>query len=241
LFGEYAERPAAQNRMLALAIGAAVSIFLLLHLAFGSWRLAAVCFMALRNALVGGVIAAFVGGGTISLGSLVGFLTALGIAARNGIMLILHYQHVENHEDEVFGPGLILRGARERLPPILMTAAATGLALVWAGNIPGHEIEHPDGHRHPGWTGHVDAAQPVSGAHAVPARRPGVGGCAATSSIRCTRGDPGMKTHVLASDVGSTHATISSSLPAVGLRGLTQLEAPFLLANARRSAWRLAK
>jgi multidrug efflux pump subunit AcrB len=94
---------------------------------------------------VGGVLAAFfVSGGTISLGSLVGFLTILGIAARNGIMLISHYQHLEEGEGETFGPGLALRGTRERLAPILMTALATGLALVplvIAGNIPGHEKE----------------------------------------------------------------------------------------------------
>jgi CzcA family heavy metal efflux pump len=146
LLGEYAERQAAQNRMLALAIAAAMGIFLLLHLSFGSWRMASVAFLALPIALVGGVLAAFVGGGSISLGSLVGFLTVLGIAARNGIMLILHYQHLERHEGEQFGPALILRGARERLAPILMTALATGLALVplvIAGNVPGHEIEHP--------------------------------------------------------------------------------------------------
>ena len=82
----------------------------------------------------------------ISLGSLVGFLTVLGIAARNGILLINHYQHLERYEGEPFGPGLVLRGARERLSPILMTALATGLALVplvVTGDIPGHEIEHP--------------------------------------------------------------------------------------------------
>ena len=70
----------------------------------------------------------------------------LGIAARNGILLINHYQHLERYEGEPFGPELILRGARERLSPILMTTLATGLALVplvIAGNIPGHEIEHP--------------------------------------------------------------------------------------------------
>ena len=85
-------------------------------------------------------------GGVISLGSLVGFLTVLGIAARNGIMLISHYQHLEQDEGETFGPELVLRGAGERLSPILMTALATGLALVplvIAGNIPGHEIEYP--------------------------------------------------------------------------------------------------
>jgi Cu/Ag efflux pump CusA len=82
----------------------------------------------------------------ISLGSLVGFLTVLGIAARNGIMMINHFQHLEHYEGEVFGPGLVLRGARERLSPILMTTLATALALVplvAAGSIPGHEIEHP--------------------------------------------------------------------------------------------------
>jgi Cu/Ag efflux pump CusA len=70
----------------------------------------------------------------------------LGIAARNGIMLINHYQHLERFEGESFGPEMIIRGAKERLAPILMTALATGLAvipLVVAGDIPGHEIEHP--------------------------------------------------------------------------------------------------
>jgi Cu/Ag efflux pump CusA len=77
---------------------------------------------------------------------MVGFLTVFGIAARNGILLINHYQHLQQHENEPFGPGLVLRGAMERLSPILMTAAATALALVpliAAGSIPGHEIEHP--------------------------------------------------------------------------------------------------
>ena len=69
-----------------------------------------------------------------------------GIAARNGILMISHFQHLERYEGEPFGPALVLRGAQERLAPILMTALATGLALVplaVAGSIPGHEIEHP--------------------------------------------------------------------------------------------------
>jgi Cu/Ag efflux pump CusA len=77
---------------------------------------------------------------------MVGFLTILGIAARNGIMMINHFQHLEKHEGETFGRDLVLRGARERLAPILMTATTTGLALVplvIAGDIPGHEIELP--------------------------------------------------------------------------------------------------
>jgi len=103
-------------------------------------------FLTLPMALVGGVLAVWIGGGIISLGSLVGFFTVFGIAARNGILLINHYQHLEEHEGMKFGPQLVLRGARERLSPILMTSLATGLALVplvVLGSRPGHEIEHP--------------------------------------------------------------------------------------------------
>ncbi len=86
-------------------------------------------------------------GGVISLGSLVGFFTVLGIAARNGIMMINHFQHLERVRGRGRSdPSLVIRGARERLSPILMTALATGLALVplvIAGDLPGHEIEHP--------------------------------------------------------------------------------------------------
>jgi multidrug efflux pump subunit AcrB len=70
----------------------------------------------------------------------------LGIVARNGIMLISHFQHLEHEEGVEFGPALVLQGAQERLAPILMTVLTTGLALVplvAAGSIPGHEIEHP--------------------------------------------------------------------------------------------------
>ena len=146
LLGEYAERQAAQSRLLLFAIAALIGIFLLLQASFGSTRLAILSFLTLPSALVGGVLAAWLAGGIISLGSLVGFFTVLGIAARNGIMMINHFQHLEREEGEAFGPELVIRGARERLSPILMTALATGLALVplaIAGDLPGHEIEHP--------------------------------------------------------------------------------------------------
>jgi Cu/Ag efflux pump CusA len=146
LLGEHKERQAAQRNLLFAAVGAALVIFLLLHASFRSWRLACLIFLALPSALVGGVLAASVTGGVLSLGSLVGFLTVLGIAARNGILLIHHYQHLEREEGEPFGLGLVLRGASERLSPILMTTLCTGLALLplaITGDLPGHEIEHP--------------------------------------------------------------------------------------------------
>jgi CzcA family heavy metal efflux pump len=146
VLGEYQERQAAQKRLMIFAVGAAIGILLLLQASFGSFRLAALSLLTLPMALVGGVLAAYIGGGVISLGSLVGFFTVMGIAARNGILMINHFQHLERYEGERFGPELVLRGARERLSPILMTALATGLAvvpLVITGAIPGHEIEHP--------------------------------------------------------------------------------------------------
>jgi CzcA family heavy metal efflux pump len=146
VLGEYAERQAAQLRLLIFAIGGAIGVFLILLASFHNFRLAVLGFLTLPSALVGGLLGAYLTGDVISLGSLVGFLTVFGIAARNKIMLINHYQHLEQFEGEVFGPDLALRGAIERLAPILMTGLSTGLALVpliITGNIPGHEIEYP--------------------------------------------------------------------------------------------------
>jgi Cu/Ag efflux pump CusA len=144
--GEYAARQESQQRLLLLAGLAVLGILVLLHAEFRSWRLTWLVFLTLPFALIGGVLGAFFTGGVLSLGSLVGFVTVLGVAARNGIMLISHYQHLERVEGEPFGPNLIVRGAEERLAPILMTALCAGLALVplvFAGNKPGHEIEYP--------------------------------------------------------------------------------------------------
>jgi Cu/Ag efflux pump CusA len=146
LLGEYTERMAAQNKILVFSVLAMIGVFLMLHTSFGSARLATISFLLLPSALVGGVLAAWASGGVVSLGSIVGFLTVLGISARNGILMVNHFQHLEREEGMRFGPELVLRGARERLAPILMTASAAGLALVplaVAGPIPGNEIEHP--------------------------------------------------------------------------------------------------
>jgi CzcA family heavy metal efflux pump len=146
LLGEYKERQAAQRNLLYYSVAFAIAIFLMLHVSLRNWRLAALIYLALPAALVGGVLAAFASDRVISLGSLVGMITVLGIAARNGILLIQHYRHLEQVEGEPFGLGLVLRGANERLSPILMTTLCTGLALlplIVPGSIPGHEIEHP--------------------------------------------------------------------------------------------------
>jgi CzcA family heavy metal efflux pump len=146
LLGEATERAAAQRRLIGYGLAAALAILILLQVAFASWRLAALLFLTLPMALVGGVLAAWGGLGTITLGALVGFFTVLGIAARNGILMISHFRHLEEYEGEPFGPRLVLRGASERLSPIMMTALATALALlplVIYGNRPGQEIEFP--------------------------------------------------------------------------------------------------
>jgi len=146
VLGEYAERTAASRRLTTMAALVLVGILLLLYTDFQSARLTLLVFASLPFALIGGVVAVLLTGGVLSLGSLVGFVTVLGIAGRNGIMLLSHYRHLEEAEGAPFGRDLVLRGAEERLTPILMTALVTALALVpiaLGGNRPGHEIEHP--------------------------------------------------------------------------------------------------
>ncbi|MEW6475977.1 MAG: efflux RND transporter permease subunit [Actinomycetota bacterium] len=146
MLGEHQERQAANKKLQNLAIVAAIGVFFLLQASFLSFRLAMLAFLTLPMAVVGGALAAYLGDGIISLGSMVGFLTVIGIVARNGIMMISHFQHLENVEGVPFGPALVLRGAKERVVPVMMTVLTTGLVLVpliVAGSIPGHEIEHP--------------------------------------------------------------------------------------------------
>jgi CzcA family heavy metal efflux pump len=146
VLGEAPELNAAQDDLLLYGALAAIGIFLLIQAGLNSVRLAVLVFMLLPMALAGAVLAAKLDTGILSLGSLVGFLTVLGIAGRNGILMVAHFQHLEREEGVPFGPDLVLQGAKDRLAPILMTASATGLALVplvVAGPIPGNEIEHP--------------------------------------------------------------------------------------------------
>jgi CzcA family heavy metal efflux pump len=146
VMGEYAERQASSTRLMLAGGLALIGIFLLLLIDFGSPRAATLVFLTLPFALVGAIAAVLLTTRVLSLGSLVGLVTVIGIAARNGIMLVSHYRHLEIQEGMPFGRELVIRGSEERLSPILMTAFATGLALVpivIGGDAAGYEIEHP--------------------------------------------------------------------------------------------------
>jgi CzcA family heavy metal efflux pump len=148
VLGASAERRDAWRRALGVALAAVVGIILLLQAAVGSWRLAALMFLCLPLALVGGALAAFAftNGEITSLGTLAAFFTVLGVAVRNGVLLIKRYQRLQYEEGEQFGPGLVLRGAQERLSPIMLTALTVGLALLpveFFGSVPGLEVVRP--------------------------------------------------------------------------------------------------
>jgi Cu/Ag efflux pump CusA len=146
LQGEILEDESAQHHFIEYGIVALIVILLLLQTAFRSWRLTAILLLTLPMALVGGVLIAWISLDSITLGALVGFFTVLGIAARNGILLVAHFRHLEEEEGMTFGRDLVIKGAMDRLAPILMTALATALALsalVFNGDRPGQEIEYP--------------------------------------------------------------------------------------------------
>jgi Cu/Ag efflux pump CusA len=119
---------------------------MLLWVAFGEGSRLVLVLANLPFALVGGVLAVFATGGLLSLGSLVGFVTLFGIATRNAVMLISHYDHLVAVEGAIWGRETAIRGALERLGPILMTALVTALGLlplaIGSGD-PGREIEGP--------------------------------------------------------------------------------------------------
>jgi Cu/Ag efflux pump CusA len=102
--------------------------------------------VSLLGALAGGVLAIVAAGGTVSLGSLAGLLAVLGVAARHAIFLVSTWRSLEQHEGEAFGLELVLRGARQRFGPTVMSVTAIGvtfLPLLFLGNIAGLEIVHP--------------------------------------------------------------------------------------------------
>ena len=121
-------------------------MLLVLYGRYRSLRLVGMVMVGIPAALVGAVAALALAGQPLSVAALVGFVTLTGIATRNGILKISHYLHLHQAEGEAFGDALVLRGARERLTPVLMTALTAALALVpllFAAEAPGKEILHP--------------------------------------------------------------------------------------------------
>ncbi len=146
LGGTAAAQRDAQRELLLHSLLAGAGIVMLLALAFGDTSRLLLVLANLPFALVGGVLAVFATGGLLSLGSLVGFVTLFGIATRNAVMLVSHYDHLVTVEGASWGRATAIRGALERLGPILMTALVTALALVplaVGSGDPGREIEGP--------------------------------------------------------------------------------------------------
>lgn len=144
--GEYTAQKAATQRLLGLTALVIVAIVLIVYMDVKSYQHTIIFLASLPFALLGGVIGVLISGGVVSLGSMVGFIAVLGIAARNGILLISHYRHLMASEGCTHGLDVVKRGSHERLVPILMTALATSLALVpilFKGPISGYEIEYP--------------------------------------------------------------------------------------------------
>ncbi|MDP9085014.1 MAG: efflux RND transporter permease subunit [Pseudomonadota bacterium] len=137
---------AARNELLLHSAAAFVLIVLLMALAFGRARHVALVLLSLPSTLIGGVAAVVLTGGTLTLGAMVGFVALFGMAARNTILLISHYDHLVRSEAQSWNLATAVRGAEERLTPVLLTALLTGLALLPVGlqlHQPGHEIEGP--------------------------------------------------------------------------------------------------
>src|SRR5687768_663426 len=144
--GQFESEAQASTQLLWLSLGVVVAIFFILSAAFGSSRDALLIMINLPLALIGGVIGVYLGGGVLSVASIVGFITLFGIATRNGIMLVSHIRHLQEHEGVTHFKTAVVRGATERLVPILMTALAAGLALVpiaLSAGEPGSEIQAP--------------------------------------------------------------------------------------------------
>ncbi len=144
--GEFVAQREAAQRIALLSAVVFVIIAFLLYGYFQSAALAAQVLLNIPLALVGGLFLTWRVLDNISIATLVGFIAVGGIAARNGIMMLSHYLHLMRHEGETFTQQMIVRGTKERMVPVLMTALAAGiglLPLVFAGDQPGKEILHP--------------------------------------------------------------------------------------------------
>jgi Cu(I)/Ag(I) efflux system membrane protein CusA/SilA len=143
--GQFESEAKATRTMTLLSIISIIAIVILLYLEFGNFRQAILVMVNLPLALIGGIVSIVFTDGVISIASLVGFITLFGIAVRCGILMVSHYNYLIDEEQKSIFEAVI-QGSLERLSPILMTAATTGLALVplaLASDKPGSELQSP--------------------------------------------------------------------------------------------------
>jgi Cu/Ag efflux pump CusA len=142
--GQFEREEAAGKRLLLLGLAAFIGIFVILLSTLKSWRRTWIVLVNLPLALSGGVVGVFLGGGVLSIASIIGFITLFGIATRNGILLATRTRDLEI--EGVERTAAVARSAHERLAPILMTAVTAGLGLLplaLASGEPGSEIQAP--------------------------------------------------------------------------------------------------
>jgi len=143
--GQFESEERATQTVLSLSIVALLGIIMLLYMGFHSLRQASLVLVTLPLALIGGIASVFITDGIISIASLVGFITLFGIAARNGVLMVSHYNHLLGEESASMREAVV-RGSMERMNPVLMTALTTGLALIplaLSADKPGSEIQAP--------------------------------------------------------------------------------------------------
>ncbi|HEX4609564.1 MAG TPA: efflux RND transporter permease subunit, partial [Urbifossiella sp.] len=144
--GQFEAQKSATTRIAVLALVSVAGVFVVLYLLYPSVRVSLQILNAVPAAFVGGVVALVLTGQTLTVASLVGFVSLGGIAVRNGILLVTHYVHLMKEDGLPFAPDTIVRGSLERLAPVLMTALTAGIALVplvVGGRKPGLEILYP--------------------------------------------------------------------------------------------------
>ncbi|WP_457389303.1 efflux RND transporter permease subunit [Roseateles sp. P5_E1] len=146
LEGQFQAQEQATQLIVGLSLISLAMMFLVLYTRYRSAVLAGIIMANIPLALVGAVIAMWLAGVTLSVATMVGFITLAGIATRNGILKVSHYINLCRFEGERFGLSMIVRGSLERLTPVLMTALVAAFALtplLLAGDEPGKEILHP--------------------------------------------------------------------------------------------------
>ncbi len=144
--GQFESQQRATTLILTLAAISVVGMFVVLMILYPSIRIVLQILNALPTAFIGGVLALVITQQSLTVASLVGFISLGGIAVRNGILLVTHYFHLMKEEGEAFTPEMVVRGSLERLAPVLMTALTAGIGLVplvLGGQEPGREILYP--------------------------------------------------------------------------------------------------